>query len=684
MSLVSGIQLAKSYGPNDLFAGVNVAIPHGARIALVGPNGAGKTTLLRLLAGLEEPSLGTVSRAKGVRVGYLPQEAAYSVLRIPFDSDNGIRDTQYEITHTLWDEMLTAFADLRAREAELAGLEAAMADPARRDAVMEKYGALQRQFELDGGYEYENRIRFVLHGLNFEPGDYHKPVEILSGGQKTRALLGRLLLESPDLLILDEPTNHLDIHAVEWLEEWLDEWGGAVVIVSHDRYFMDQTVSAVWELQFGALTEYRGNYSAYVTQRAERRARQSAEYEAQQAFVAKERDYIRRNLSGQNTKQAKGRLRRLERMMREPTAQHPDDARVFKPLEAHTLRLSMDTDLRSGDRVIETHDLAVGYADDGKVLFRAPDVLLWREECAALVGPNGAGKTTFLKTLLGEVSPLAGRVKLGSSLKVGYFAQAHEGLDPERTVIEEITSVRYMPPGQARDYLAKFLFTGDDVFKRVEVLSGGERGRVALAKLALQGANLLLLDEPTNHLDILSQEILEAVLADFPGTILLVSHDRYLIDALATQIWSLEEGRLEVFKGSWSEYVGWREAKEEGRRVKDEEQTSKPQIPSSKFQVASGKSKMEGRKSEIKSLKSDVASQPSTIRNQKSQERKRAARLSELENTIAALEARRVEITRDLESAGADVARVRALGEEYAQVEAELSTRLEEWESLAA
>jgi len=643
MSLLTGTQLAKSYGPNDIFAGVNVAIAHGARIALVGPNGAGKTTLLRILAGLEEPSQGTVHRAKGVRIGYLPQEAAlYS-------------------EGTLWEEMLTAFADLRAREAELTRLEAAMADPAQREAVMEKYGALQHQFELDGGYEYENKIKFVLHGLNFEPEDTHKPVEILSGGQKTRALLGRHLLDRPDLLILDEPTNHLDIHAVEWLETWLDEWGGAALIVSHDRYFMDQTVNAVWELQFGSLTEYHGNYSAYVTQRAERHARAKAEYEAQQAFIAKEKDYIRRNIAGQNTKQARGRLRRLDRL----TAPGKG-VQLNAPTEARTLRLSMGTDLRSGDRVIETHDLAVGYPDDQKVLFRAPDVLLWREECAALVGPNGAGKTTFLKTLLGEIPPLEGRVKLGSSLKVGYFAQAHEGLDPERTVIEEITAVKYMPPGQARDYLAKFLFTGDDVFKKVAVLSGGERGRVALAKLALQGANLLLLDEPTNHLDIPSQEILEAVLADFPGTILLVSHDRYLIDALATQVWAVDEGTLEVFQGSWSEYAAWREAKEEGRRVKDERQTSKSQTPNPK-----------SRKPADPNLQS-------AIRNQKSQERKRAARLSELENTIAALEARLAEITRDLESAGADVARVTALGEEYALVEAQLSARLEEWGRLAA
>ncbi len=299
MSLIGTTLLAKSYGPHDIFAEVSVGIPYGARVALVGPNGAGKTTFLRLLAGLEEPSQGSVQRAKGLRLGYLPQEAAL------------------EAEGTLWEEMLTAFAALRAREAELNRLEALMADPAQFEAVVEKYGALQHQFELDGGYAYETKIRQVLTGLNFEPEEYAKPVQILSGGQKTRALLGRLLLENPDLLILDEPTNHLDIQAVEWLEDWINDWSGAVLIVSHDRYFMDRTVNTIWEMQFGRVETYHGNYSAYLTQRADRHAHRLAEYEAQQAFIAKESDYIRRNIAGQNTRQARGRLRRLERLTRE-------------------------------------------------------------------------------------------------------------------------------------------------------------------------------------------------------------------------------------------------------------------------------------------------------------------------------------------------------------------------------
>ena len=632
MSLITFSSLSKSYGPHDIFRDLSGAVPHGSRIGLVGPNGIGKTTLFRIFAGLEEPSGGGLHRARGLRLGYLPQEAVTGLL----EDDN-----------TLWQEMLTAFDDLLAREVELRQLEADMADPAnaKRDSAMEKYGHLQEQFEHDGGYTYETRIKQALDGLGFAASDYGRPIQQFSGGQKTRALLARLLLENPDLLILDEPTNHLDIAAVEWLEKFLSEWPGAALIVSHDRYFLDEVVNKVWEISPARIDEYNGNYSAYVQQRAERRERQSFEYEAQQAFIAKEEDYIRRNIAGQNTAQAKGRRRRLERL------KATEGAVVDRPRELSTLNLKLSTDLRSGDRVLETYGAVIGYHDDGKPLFAAPDLLLWRGEVAALVGPNGTGKTTFLKTLLGQLPPLEGRVKLGSSLKIGYFAQAHEGLQMERTPIEEIQSVREMPVGAARDYLAKFLFTGDDVFKKVAVLSGGERGRVALAKLALEGANFLLLDEPTNHLDIPSQEILEAVLSDFEGTILLVSHDRYLIDALATQIWALEAGRLETFKGSYREFV-------ERRAI------TNYQLPITKPQKVDGKTKIATAK----------AAKPSA------EERRRTQRAKELELIIESLEKRLAEISAELEAAGTDLEKVRALGGEYVQVESDLATRLVEWE----
>lgn len=630
MSLISFSSLTKSFGARDVLTGLTGGVPHHSRIGLVGPNGVGKTTLLSIFAGLEEASAGEVHRARGLRVGYLPQEASGA-----WTSGN-----------TLWGEMLTAFGDLLGREAELRQLETAMAAPAQFQAASEKYGVLQEQFERDGGYLYETRIRQALQGLGFSTEDYEKPLSQLSGGQKTRALLARLLLESPDLLILDEPTNHLDIAAVEWLEKFLGEWKGSALIVSHDRYFLDEVVNKVWEMSTHGVEEYSGNYSAYLVQRAERRARQALEFEAQQAFIDKEEAYIRRNIAGQNTAQAKGRRRRLARL------KATEGGIVERPRELQTLKLSLDTNLRSGDRVLETHNLTVGYADDGKPLFAAPDLLLWRGEVAALIGPNGAGKTTFLRTLLSTLPPLGGRVKLGSSLKIGYFAQAHEGLNPERTVIEEIQAVREMPAGAARDYLAKFLFTGDDPFKKIMVLSGGERGRVALAKLALEGANFLLLDEPTNHLDIPSQEILEAVLSEFDGTILLVSHDRYLIDALATQIWSLEQGRLTMFKGNYREFAEWRQARDgEGALP------ATPKSPKSAGQTAvEAKAKVDGRR--------------------------RAQRLSELEQMIASLEKRLGEIAAELEQAGANVDQVRALGEEYAQVEGDLVAHITEWEQI--
>ncbi|MHB8819992.1 MAG: ABC-F family ATP-binding cassette domain-containing protein, partial [Bellilinea sp.] len=530
MSLLTANALAKSFGPVDIFSDVSLSIPHRARIGLVGPNGVGKTTLMRILLGEDEPSAGEVLRARGLRMGYLPQEA-----RLQSD-------------RTLWQECLTVFTSLLEQQAELARLETAMADPDQAEASLIAYGRLQQAFEHSGGYTFETRMRQTLTGLGFSRADLNRPLAHLSGGQRTRALLAKLLLDEPDLLLLDEPTNHLDMAAIEWLENYLKDWPGAVLIVEHDRYFLDQVVDTIWEMT-PALEVYRGNYSAYLMQREEHYQRQLDEYQAQQEFIEKEEDYIRRNIAGQNTRQAQGRRRRLERML--------EEVRLAPPKQSRKMRFRLQAGGRSGDLVLRTEALSVGYQDEGRPLFTAPDLLLKRGECAAVIGPNGAGKTTFLKTLLEQVPPYSGEVRLGASLQIGYFAQAHEGLHADSTLMEEINRVSpHMLPAEVRDYLAKFLFTGDDVFKEVKLLSGGERGRLALACLALQGANLLLLDEPTNHLDLPSQEMLQSLLADFQGSILLVSHDRYLIDALATQIWEVEPAKrsLRVFDGTYSEY----------------------------------------------------------------------------------------------------------------------------------
>jgi len=372
-------------------------------------------------------------------------------------------------------------------------------------------------------------------------------LDILSGGQRTRALLATLLLSDPHVLLLDEPTNHLDVEAMEWLEGYIKNWDGAVLVVSHDRFFMDQVVDTVWEMT-PSIETYRGNYSAFLQQREERYERKLKEFQSQQAFIQKEEEYIKRNIAGQNTRQAQGRRTRLERLLKE--------AKLAPPSHQRNMRLNMQTNQRSGDLVIRTYGLQVGYMDDEKVLFDVPDIVLRRGECTAIMGPNGAGKTTFLKTILEEIPPLNGNVKIGAGVQIGYFAQAHECLHGAYTILEEM---QHAEPSfndlETRSYLARFLFTEDDVYKQVDMLSGGERGRLALAVLAVQGANVLLLDEPTNHLDLPSQEILQRVLLEYSGTILLVSHDRYLVDAVATQIWEVkpEACLLSIFKGNYSE-----------------------------------------------------------------------------------------------------------------------------------
>jgi ATP-binding cassette, subfamily F, member 3 len=627
MSLVTAHNLSKFYGPDEIFSGLSLEIPHGARIALVGPNGAGKTTLLNLLTGRDTPNEGTITVAKSTRIGFLPQRP------------------ELVGEHTLWEEQLNAFADLRRMEAELHSLlEKAAAD----DSVMARYGDLEHRFQELGGYTYETRVKTVLQGVGFSEGDYHRPLPKLSGGQKTRALLARLLLEEPDLLVLDEPTNHLDIEAVEWLEYFLSNFPGAVLAVSHDRYFMDAVAKNIWELDFGLLETYRGNYSHYLRQREERRERLLKEYEAQREFIAKEEDYIRRNIAGQNTRQAKGRLKRLERLKRE-------GGLVHRPRERHNMHLRMNAALRSGDKVLMTSHLAVGYPDAPAPLFNAPDITLYRGEIAALIGPNGAGKSTFLKTVLGQLEPLAGEVRIGAAVQIGYFAQAHELLNPKNSILDEIQTIKPMPVSETRNYLGQFLFQGDDVFRPISTLSGGERGRVALAKLALSGANFLMLDEPTNHLDIDSQEILQAVLDNFSGTILLVSHDRYLIDALATQIWAVQPGKLTVYKGTYQEYVAARE--------KEKAAANTPAAPKANNQAPSAKSQPKKNGLNEHQLKKQIA---------------------EIEAHIHHLETRLETLTSEIEQASAqgNAAKVRELGEAYTQAEADLEKAMENWEVL--
>jgi ATP-binding cassette, subfamily F, member 3 len=674
MSLITANSLSKSFGAEDLFANVSFSVAKGARLALVGPNGIGKTTLLRILIGQEEPSSGTVTRVKSLRIGYLPQEA------------------DFELKGSLWDVCLEPFTDLIRMQAELEKLEVEMSDPAKREQALVRYGTLQHNFEQRGGYVYPVSIKQVLTGLGFDPADFEMSLDHLSGGQRTRAHLARLLLSNPDLLLLDEPTNHLDISAVEWLEGYLSQWEGAAVIVSHDRYFLDHACNALLEMAISGAEYYRGNYTTHLSERENRWQHRFEVFESEQEKLLKEVEYIKKNISGQNTLQAKGKLKRLTRVVQaieqvgmdavtssnwsqlgvgtttSPFSVEEAERRVraLRPPQRITpdLGLHLRSTQRSGDLVIRTKNLKVGYpAEDGlpeNFLFSAPNIELRRLDCAALIGPNGAGKSTFLKMILGQLQPLAGEVVLGSSLHVGYFAQAHEGLDPEKTVLDEIlVQSPGMLPYQGRDYLGKYLFSGDDAFKKVSMLSGGERGRLALAKLSLQDTNLLLLDEPTNHLDISSQEILQSVLDAYQGTILLVTHDRYLVDALATQIWEInpDESQMTVFNGTYSQMKEERE-KEASRLVAQQVIVSDSRI-----------SNLESRKSQNAKMK---------------EERRRIAQMQELENSIAELEARLANLSMQLESPFVKPGEVAKLGTEYERVQKEMDEKLGEWERMQA
>lgn len=665
MAVITATNLSKRYEPDEIFSGLSFSIPYRGCVAIVGPNGIGKSSLLRILAGEESASGGSVQIARNAEIGYLPQEAQFSENR------------------TLWQECLKGVEKLRRQEDRLARLEAEMEKKPGDETLLARYGNLQTIFEHDGGYTYPNRVQQVLTGLGFSPQDYEMPLTQLSGGQRTRALMTRLLLAEPDLLILDEPTNHLDIQAVEWLESYLRDWEGAVLMVSHDRYFLDRVVNNIWEMSPAGFETYRGNYSAYLAQRGRRWEERRQFVESEMARMEKELDYIRKNIAGQRTQQAKGKLSRLSREIvaveklgffgiqnktwsqltnvmggGDHNTMRVDEA--FQRLSAlrapdnrlGQVKLNMRARERSGNIVMRAKDLLVGYPS--KRLFTVDALELRRLECAALIGPNGSGKTTFLRTILGELPVLAGEFKLGASLKVGYFAQAHEDLDPKLTLIQEIDRVGTgMLEKEIRSYLGRFLFSGDDHYKKVGILSGGERGRLALAKLSLLKANLLLLDEPSNHLDIPAQEVLQQVLAEFDGTILMVSHDRYLIDALATQVWEIdpENGELTIFKGSYSEYRGV---------LTEEEQNSKVEV---KDKPAS---------------KAEVKDKPLS----KHEQQRRQTKIDALEDRILSLEGEMADLEKKLSSPPEDSEEVLRLSEDYAYLQAGLDEAIREWEAL--
>ncbi len=537
MPIVSAIQVGKSFGAERIFEGVSFQVDEQDRIGLVGPNGAGKSTLLNILAGREEPDEGSVAIARNIRIGYLTQV-------VDFQPENTLRE-----------EMLTVFSEVRDWEQELNDLGLALAsldedtETTPHEELLQRYADLQARFEHANGYTYEYKVDQVLDGLGFTREQQVSSVMNLSGGQQTRAALGKLLLQEPDLLLLDEPTNHLDLAALEWLETYLAGWKGAMVVVAHDRYFLDKIVSRTIEMAFGRIEEYPGNYTRYLHLREERMERRLREYEAQQAHIAHTEEFIRRYKAGQRSKEARGRQKLLDRL-----------ERIERPQDFPEMHFEFTPTVESGLVVISTHKLAVGFPAQPPLtakpttLVRVADLELLRGDCVGLIGPNGAGKTTLLRTIIRELPPVGGHAQIGHNVRIGYYSQTHTGLNAEHTILDEIRQVSVLSEEGARTFLGRFLFSGDDVFKSIGSLSGGERSRVAFAKLTLQGANLLILDEPTNHLDLQSCQFLEEVLGEFGGTLLFVSHDRYFIDRLATKVWAIEDGVLIPYLGNYTEY----------------------------------------------------------------------------------------------------------------------------------
>lgn len=534
MTLVSVSNASVSFGSTTIFRDVTFTMGEADRWALIGRNGAGKSTIIRLITGAMEPTVGTIARKSAMRIALLEQHRVF------------------EPTHSVWDTVADAFVELRALEKTLAELVQKM-ETDHSDAMMEKYGRGLERFEHEGGYEMPSRVDDVLQGLGFDPAWARETaVGVLSGGERGRVALARQIVKPADLLILDEPTNHLDLDTTRWLEQYLRESDRTMLVVSHDRAFLDAIADHVLHIEGGTSFAYTGGYSAFVQQREERRLTQQRQFDQQQKKIAAEQDYIARNIAGQNSSQAKGRRKKLDRM-----------ARLSSPIGGEAvMALRLTAGDRSGDRVAECEQLTISMGE--RTLLKDVTLMLPRMEVIALVGPNGAGKSTFIKTLLGERAPDGGSCKLGPSTTVAYYRQDLGHLPLDFTVHDAITSLRpFWERREIHGHLGRFGFGGEESQRVIGSLSGGERARVALALLTLERANLLILDEPTNHLDVESIEALEDAIDDYEGTVLLVSHDRAVLRGLATRVWELRGGTIHDFAGpfsEWEEVMGQRGA----------------------------------------------------------------------------------------------------------------------------
>ncbi|EAF4255029.1 ABC transporter ATP-binding protein [Listeria monocytogenes] len=533
MILLQVQQISKFFGAEVILDNIKLEVKTGDRIALVGRNGAGKSTLLKIIAGKMSYDGGTISKPKSVEIGYLAQ------------------NTGLESSKTIWDEMLSVFDSLRKMEADLRKMELRLGepelynDPEKYQALMTDYDTLQHTFKESGGYTYEAEIRSVLNGLRFYPEDYEVEIASLSGGQKTRLALAKLLLAKQDILVLDEPTNHLDIETLAWLETYLQNYHGSLLIVSHDRYFLDKVVNQVYEISRTKIDHYKGNYSSFVNQKQAKLEQMWKEFDKQQKQIAKLEDFVARNIvRASTTKRAQSRRKQLEKMDVLGRPQGDEKAAHF----------GFQFEKQTGKDVLMVDQLSIGYAKDKRIASNLTFEMK-RQDSLALVGPNGIGKSTLLKTLIRDIPALSGEFHFGAGVKIGYYDQEQAKLTSNKTVLMELwDDYPELNEVNVRTTLSNFLFSDDDVLKNVQSLSGGEKARLALAKLTLLEANVLILDEPTNHLDIESKEVLEAALIDFEGTILFVSHDRYFINRIASKIVELAPEKATVFLEDYDYY----------------------------------------------------------------------------------------------------------------------------------
>jgi ATP-binding cassette subfamily F protein 3 len=662
--------VSKRFITEIIFSGITFQLNEREHVALVGTNGSGKSTLLKIIARLDELTEGGITYAGGLRVAYQAQEASFTTDR------------------TLYEEALDAFSAVRTTGERLAVLEQQMAgtDGEALDALFDEYARLSNEFETHGGYEMEHRTEAVLHGLGFPEEMFSEPVRQLSGGQKTRVALAKALLSDPDLLMLDEPTNHLDLQAIEWLEGFLKGWNRAFIVVSHDRYFLDRVTDRTLELAFGTLEDYPGAYNRFLKLREERMTRRWKEYEEQQEFIARTEEFIRRYKAGQRSREARGRETRLARV-----------ERIERPREHQKLNLRMRADLRSSRIVLSTKGLTIGYPPRPALGETEPDILVQtgelqveRGDRIALLGPNGSGKTTTLNTLDGRIEPLKGRIEFGTNVKLAYYQQGHEGLDPNRSALETILRDQDMGEEAARSLLGRFLFSGDDAYKPVAALSGGERSRLALARLTLERANFLVLDEPTNHLDIGARETLEEVLEGYDGTMLFVSHDRYFVDRIANRVWAIEDGTIAQYLGNYSDMQRQR-AKREEQAAATNGSAASPLVGTGLRPVRGGRPPGTAAAPTPAEANASDGPKPADHSRQSTRANERALRdaqkrLTAAEREVSKLEARLNDISDALTRAGidGDVQRVTKLGQDYEAIQDELERAYNAWNEATA